>query len=64
MLLYIFIIYYISMTAEYLCYIIQIISFVADIHIHINLIKAVNKTKYMFLSPTISKASMVRSLTK
>lgn len=45
-----FIIYYISMTAEYLCYIIQIISFVVDIHIHINLIKAINKAKYIFLS--------------
>lgn len=38
------------MAAEYLCYIIQIISFVVDIHIHINLTKAVNKTKYIFLS--------------
>lgn len=38
------------MTAKCLCYIIQIISFVVDIHIHINLIKAVNKTKYVFLS--------------
>lgn len=48
MLLYIFIIYYISMPAECLCHIIQVIFFVVDIHI--NLIKAVNKTKYIFLS--------------
>lgn len=50
MLLYIFIIYYISMSAECLCYITQVIFVVVDIHIHINLIKAVNKTKYIFLS--------------
>lgn len=54
MLLYIFIIYYISMSAECLCYIMQVIFFVVDIHIHINLIKAVKKQNTYFYHILIS----------